>query len=104
MMTKKTTAKTHMCNKETEIATMTEKINNIERDVCEIKHELKSLPDRLEKRYATKEEVNNIKQGLYENREGLKDNATKIWDLAQKVATIGATIALFWLIIRGGSI
>jgi len=84
-----------ICNKEAEIATMAERIKNIETKVEEVHKDMKEFIKTADNKYATKEELNEIKGNV-------KDNTSKIWDIAQKVTTVVTTVGIIWVIIKGG--
>jgi hypothetical protein len=90
MVTKK-----HNCDKEVVIATMTEKLANIEHKVDGIDNKLTKFIDTCDAKYATKEELGIV-------QDGLKDNTLKIWDMAQKLATLIALVGVIWIIVKGG--
>lgn len=81
----------HYCDKEIEIGIMTEKINNIEKDVKEVKGILKDLPKYMEERYASKKDLEIIKKIVY-------------WLLGVSGSIIGMSVV--WIIqrllIKGG--
>lgn len=89
---------THKCNKEGEIATMAEKINNIEKKLDTIDKKLDNLPELFNSRYATIESVNNLRDEFKEFRDNQinSNNWTrnKIIDMTWKIAVITASIAI----------
>jgi len=76
---------THKCNKEKEIATMTEKIANIERKVDEIHKNMTSFIDKADIKYASNSRVDALENILVK-----QDN--RIWRIAKDVAIYGALI------------
>jgi hypothetical protein len=59
----------HKCNKEGEIATMAEKINNIERKVDGIDLKLDKFINKADNTYATKTELQALKDSRKETKE-----------------------------------
>ena len=59
----------HKCNKEGEIATMAEKINNIETKVAGIDLKLDKFINKADNTYATKTELQALKDSRKETKE-----------------------------------
>ena len=55
------------------VATMTEKLNYMQSDITEIKIAIKALPDAMDKKYATKEELNSLREKIKDNTAALTD-------------------------------
>jgi len=85
----------HKCNKEGEIATMAEKINNIEKKLDSIDKKLDNLPEMFNNKYATIESVENLKDDFKEFRsEQLNTNEwtkDRIIDLIWKIGIVLAS-------------
>lgn len=63
----------HICNKEGEIATMIEKINNIETKVDRMENKMDKFIDTADLKYVSKEEFNLFKESLKETKKEHKD-------------------------------
>jgi len=63
---------THKCNKEGEIATMAEKINYIEKKVDSIETKLDKFISTADNKYATKSELQSLKDSRKETAEWLQ--------------------------------
>ena len=74
---------THKCNKEAEIATMAEKINNIEKKIDTIDSKL----DKVIETKADKHELESL-------RLEVKGNTNKIWKLTKDVAQLITVVAI----------
>jgi hypothetical protein len=62
----------HKCNKEGEIATMAEKINYIEKKVDSIETKLDKFISTADNKYATKSELQSLKDSRKETAEWLQ--------------------------------
>jgi len=72
---------THKCNKEGEIATMAEKINNIDKKVDRIETKLGAFIECADNKYATRKELQDIKDSRKETSEWVKWVPTAITGL-----------------------
>lgn len=75
----------HKCNKEREIATMTEKIANIERKVEEIHCDMRGFIDKADTKYATNDRVDAMEKTLSK-----QDN--RMWKITKDVAMYGTLV------------
>ena len=78
-------ADTHKCNKEKEIAVMTIKVENIEKNVDETKKDVKELHTKMDgfietsnKTYATKDELKTEIGRIEQSKTFLRENWDKI--------------------------
>lgn len=80
-------AVTHRCNKEMEIATMAEKLNNIEKTVNNTNSKLETFIAKVDSTYATKEEVKQV-------REELTKTDNRLWQITKEVVAAGVLAAI----------
>lgn len=75
----------HTCSKERELGIMATKIENIEKDVKELKNDFKgfinSFEENVSKKYATKEELNGLRAELDYNSFRDRSIRSKAWQV-----------------------
>jgi len=88
--TEKMSKSEHDCLKEAEIATMTERLNNIDKNVDGLRSDLRNFINSADRKYASNERVNSLEKSLSK-----VDN--RLWKTAKEA---GIAIALAYLILK----
>ncbi len=70
-----------------DIATLKADMRTVKSDLKDVKKKIEDFIDTADKKYATKEELANIKVDV-------RSNTDKIWHITKDIATLGTAVAL----------
>lgn len=84
----------HACTKERELGIMSEKINNIDQKTERIEQKIDNFIDTADKKYATKEEVQQLRVENIRQDKEINFTKSKIINLAKEVGIVTAILAI----------
>jgi len=84
----------HPCNKETEIALMTERIKNIDKNVDALRTDFQYFISTADKKYATNERVSNLEKALTSQDTEVKKQENRFYSVMWEVTKWGVAVGV----------